>query len=741
MPNAYTLYGEIKADTSSFKTALRGAEMSLLGVKAQIDSVEGRASSLGRNTAVAAHGFDQMRISVAAAQQKLALTAAAFERGEASASQMRAAMLGVERATGAMNSKLGASNARLTDFAARSEGIAGKLRSVGQGMVSFGQSLSLAVTAPLAGLGGAAIKSASSIDALRNKLTAATGSTEAANAKLAELRNLAQNNAGVFASAAADTFAYFKAMKVGEPVINEMIKAFGRLSLANEGFDSKEFARNMSQLFDQNFELQDLKQAIGVFPQFGQIAQKAFGLTGSGLDDVQKGLQEMVKSGKLTREEFFRLFAAAVNGDAVFSKLTDTVGIRFQKAMERLMITLEPLGNVLISAIEPAIAAIIPVIERFAAGFAAMPAPMQMAIVAAGALAAALGPLLIVLGSFAGAVASIITFVGAAGGLAALAPIIGGIAAALGVATLAAGALYVAWTTNFGGIQQITASVATGISTAWTAMLTNINTLTAALTAQVAAFWVKNGADIMAAVTVVSQFLQSIWAQIAAFWTANQDSIQKVTTAAWAIIGTVVMTALKQILELVKLAAAIINGDWGKAMEAMVAITQNSVNAIVAIITNLGPLLQGALRLAINSVIAFFQVFYQAGYDLGQKIGEGMVSGITAFINPVAAAAQHLANAAVVAARGPQGVDAHSPSKKFFDIGQDSAQGFINGISTTLDGLAANFAPSGGLALAGAPGGGAGAAVSIHIIDDSNGRAKVEQRPTGASTTAYYNRG
>lgn len=126
MESLYTLFGELKADTSEFKSAMKSAHAQLHGVKGSIDEVEDRAQQLGKTTAVSARGFERMREAVASAEQKLKLTAEAFERGDATAEQMRAAMLNVERATSRLESKLNDAAASAEDFGARQAAAAEK---------------------------------------------------------------------------------------------------------------------------------------------------------------------------------------------------------------------------------------------------------------------------------------------------------------------------------------------------------------------------------------------------------------------------------------------------------------------------------------------------------------------------------------------------------------------------------------------------------------------------------------
>nr|AUN37293.1 phage tail length tape-measure protein [uncultured bacterium] len=177
MPSAFSLFGELRLDTGRFSGALRDADAALLRVGGTITRTEQTATALGKTSAVTGRAFDRMREVVAATRERLAATADAFLKGDASANQMRSALVGAEKASERLNSRLADSSARLTDFANRASEIPAKLQAIGQTMTSVGTKLSLAITAPVALLGKSLISAGAEYETALNVFEVTTKAT------------------------------------------------------------------------------------------------------------------------------------------------------------------------------------------------------------------------------------------------------------------------------------------------------------------------------------------------------------------------------------------------------------------------------------------------------------------------------------------------------------------------------------------------------------------------------------
>lgn len=496
-------------------------------------------------------------------------------------------------------------------------GASSAAQSFGGSLSSAGIGLSATVTAPLAAIASIGVTSAISIDALRNKMIAATGSVDAANAKIKHLRDLAANSAGVLSDMAADMYSFFKPMKIDDGVIDTIIKAMGRLKMANENLDTKEFGRNLTQLFTQGFELQDLKQAVGAFPRIGEILQKQFNFEGSDLDSIKAGLNKLKAEGKLTINDFIKGFAEGVNTDSSLSLLNDTVGIRMQKMKERVFIALEPIGTLLLNVFEKVSAFVTPIIEKISLAFQTLSPAFQYAIIGISAFVAALGPVLVILGAliafFGSVVGGIMTLVSAwtaitaavtaAGGvfallagvlsttvipaIVALAPYIAVAVAAIGLLIAAGVALYAAWQRDFGGLQTYTIKAFTAIKSIVETSMDYISDAVSRIGGGVVAWWTRNYPIIEDIVSKASNNIRNIveavlnWIQV--FWTAHGESIMQYVRVYWSYIESIVTTALTLIGNVVRFALQLINSDWAGAWQILLQIVENGTRLVVSV--------------------------------------------------------------------------------------------------------------------------------------------------------------
>lgn len=194
-------------------------------------------------------------------------------------------------------------------------------------------------------------------------------------------------------------------------------------------------------------------------------------LTGAQSDTFQTKLAAM----GMAAGETDRAFAAQTQG-------INAAGFTMQQVRSQVEVLMQKLGDGLAPALMQVLAAVRPLIDKaveLATKFAAMDSGQQALIVKLGLLVVAAGPVLMILGTLAGALGTIISVAGGVGGALAGA---GGVAAALvgllnpvGLAIAAVGVLGVAWAKDFGGIRTATGYAVQDISTKVSALATNIN--------------------------------------------------------------------------------------------------------------------------------------------------------------------------------------------------------------------------------------------------------------------------
>jgi hypothetical protein len=203
--------------------------------------------------------------------------------------------------------------------------------------LSLGSIAGIGVGAALLGIGQQALKAAQDLDRTRQTLVALTGSTEAANAKMAELRRLAQTTPGVTLKFAADIFGQFKAMgDITDQTINQLIGSVGRLNAIFSLQDPQTFARNLQQIFTGGFERDQIKEALAQVPIFEQLMEGAFKTKDA------SALRKLQQSGELTMEQFLVGMSNEINKR--FPSVSESLTTRMDKLQQSITTALEPIG-------------------------------------------------------------------------------------------------------------------------------------------------------------------------------------------------------------------------------------------------------------------------------------------------------------------------------------------------------------------------------------------------------------
>src|SRR5262245_6314156 len=215
------------------------------------------------------------------------------------------------------------------------------------------------------------------LDKARNAMTALTGSTEKANAKLKELRDLAKASPGVTTTFATQLFQQLKAVGgITDQTINTIIKSLGKLNTVISDV-GPEFTRNLIQIFQQGFERADIKEALGKVPIFEQLLKAAFPTAGG---DPEK-LRKLKDSGKLTLETFLTGFASAIDNDQRFKNIQESLGGKLQKSLEDTKIKLGELGERMLRDLLPVLDKLIPALNAMLDVFTKLPDTAQAAAI------------------------------------------------------------------------------------------------------------------------------------------------------------------------------------------------------------------------------------------------------------------------------------------------------------------------------------------------------------------------
>lgn len=314
-----------------------------------------------------------------------------------------------------------------------------------------------------------------------------------------------------------------------------------------------------------------------------------------------------------------------------------------------------------------------------------------------------------------GGLAAILVLLGVAGYvLGPVTPVI--IALGIGMAALGIGMLAVAAAALVFGLalKTIFEVVMLG-QTAMTAVLTFIPQLATAFAAAIAAFAVgiaQNAGSIIGALgellgkllDLVIQLIPKIAEVIGRLLTAILDLIIEYSPR----IGEAFLTLLNTLIEvLVQGIPAIADGALRLLTAFLQAIAQRipevasaATDVIVAFIGSLSANIHRIIQAGVDFIVDFLNGLAQgirdnmprvtaAATEVGKALVEGIANAIRNGLSTVISAAKDLASSALTAAKEALGIA--SPSKRFYELGEWTVEGFVNGVESK-DTLAAKTA-------------------------------------------------
>lgn len=297
----------------------------------------------------------------------------------------------------------------------------------------------------------------------------------------------------------------------------------------------------------------------------------------------------------------------------------------------------------------------------------------------------------------------------------AIAGIAGAIASLVNPITLIIGAvalLAVAWTENWGGIQD-------KVKAAWAIIEPIFNTLAGWLSSNLPGAWDTLRSTTETVVGFVSEFItdkfgailelvqenwpliqetietvlgavkaavESVVGGIVSFWQTNHETIERVARAVWDVFSTMVSVSLGNVLGVIKAVMQIINGDWEGAWETLKATAENALGAVSGLFERI---FGEWIQIARNQVGEWIAA--------GQAMVQGLIDGIEGFIDNVKAVITRLMDNIPQWVKDLLGI--HSPSTVFVGIGEaipeGMAQGIVSKIATVIAALEQLFGAMG----------------------------------------------
>lgn len=346
---------------------------------------------------------------------------------------------------------------------------------------------------------------------------------------------------------------------------DEMAKIMNRygLSLTDTDGNMKSFMTIMLELRERMGGLDEATQAAAASALFGK--------------EAMSGMLAIINS---SEEDFNKLSESIYNADGTAAKMAETMQDNLSGQLTILKSALEGLaisfGEILIPYLTKAVQWLTGVIDKFNS----MDEGTKRIIVTIATIAAALGPVLLIVGKFASSIGSIISLVGGAGGLSAMLTALTG---PIGIAIAAVAALTAAWVTDFGGIREKTAEIFEAIKSVFV----------------------------------------TFWDYISGLWNENFLGIQDIAQTIWESIELVFQTAFDVISNLFQIFSAVFHGDWETAWnlvkesvseiwETIKTLFSNFLNIIVDTLIRIGVRLLQAAKDSFNKVKEGFQNVWEA---------------------------------------------------------------------------------------------------------------------------------
>jgi phage-related protein len=295
--------------------------------------------------------------------------------------------------------------------------------------------------------------------------------------------------------------------------------------------------------------------------------------------------------------------------------------------------------------------------------------------------------------------------------LTALAPVILTIAAIGAVVAL----FYLAWTQNWGGIQEKVAAVWAAIKPiidAIGALIQSVwqDTIKPALVAfaaKIAEWWEKIAPQVQAVWDAIWTKISTVATAIATFIQTNMDTIKGIFEAVWGAIQSVLEVAWSIISGIVETALLIFQGKWGEAWEriktmfsevwegiksffsawwdVLTGVFELAWAAFGGVITTAWGAVKGWFETAWQDVIAWFEGLPATLEVIGKSLIEGVLNGMknawSAIVDWLAGAFEQL-YADILAFFG-----IGSPSKLMADVGLNIGLGLVGGMQRSLAGV------------------------------------------------------
>ena len=271
------------------------------------------------------------------------------------------------------------------------------------------------------------------------------------------------------------------------------------------------------------------------------------------------------------------------------------------------------LGEVLLPSITPFIAKI----KEIISGFGTLSPEAKKIIVIIAGIAAAIGPLLILVGQMSLGLSSIIK-------------LFGGFSAASGAATTATGGLSTVIGALTGPIGIAIAAIA-----AITAIIVALWKTNEDFRENVKAIWEQIKEIFTLAFEKIESIIMTFYEGLKAWWEENSAAVLELLNTLWDTIATIFNTALEVIRGLLDVFIGLFTADWERMGEGIKTIFTSMWDGIKTIVANAWDILKGAFGILVGSISGWFSSLVKSAVDWGKNLIGGFVDGIKSMIGKV----------------------------------------------------------------------------------------------------------
>ena len=432
------------------------------------------------------------------------------------------------------------------------------------------------------------------------------------------------------------------------------------------------------QIYDQQGRMKPMRDIIGQFEQ---------GLKGLSQQQKDQALNtifgaDAVRAATIVFNQgaagFDKMKEAVMRANAA-QELSAARTKGLAGAWEALKSQAETVGLIIFNRIKAPLTALVifvaEVVQKMTDAFVSLPEGMQTAILAFTALAAAIGPVLAVLGTLLVAIASVVEAVAVLGGLGVIIPVIAGVGAVIAglVAglSLAAGAVYALfeawdsgigpfativvgaigaaiaafspilglpvligaalvavykiWTTNFAGMRDFIIVVWNKVVEIFNGAMTRVVALVNEIGGKLIGWWRQNlplMQEISAKITAqIQTTIQRFLAWVTQFWAQHGERIMSVVNTVWGAVKSVITFTVEWLLNAFRFWLQVLNGNWSGAWETFLKVVKNAVRAVVGV--------WAWLQVA---SLKFFKWLIGAAWENGKKLTVALVESIASGI-------------------------------------------------------------------------------------------------------------